>query len=187
MSAWLFDTAVHEKTSGPSPPCTGGPCMRPPRSSSGCSGPRSPSRPGCCCRTTTGAPGPPCSSRVPGRARCELDPCSLLIFPPYVIRSSHVVGPAPCRPSPKGSSGRSRVDRPAGAEGVELLRIRIVGAPAAEGVLLPVLRFRLLHDVAQVEDARLELGRRRDPLDQVVALARGDLGRGARGDSASPM
>ena len=53
-------------------------------------------------------------------------------------------------------------------------------------MLLPVPLFRVVYDVAQVKDARLELGGRSDPLDQVVTLPRRDLRRGARGDFRQP-
>src|SRR4030067_192524 len=69
------------------------------------------------------------------------------------------------------------IDRPAGNEAVEDLRVRRIRASLAEGMHLaePLLGF--LHDVAQVEYARLELGRRGDPLDQGGALPRGGFGR----------
>jgi len=114
-------------------------------------------------------------------------PWSFLIFPPYVIRSSHVSGPLPFPAFSQRLFGSSRGRSSSRAEGVELLRVRVVGASAAERMLFPVTLLGLLDDVAKVEDARLELRRGRDPLDQVVPLAGGDLGGRAEGISARFM
>ena len=85
-----------------------------------------------------------------GQADAELDPLVLLDLPAVRDQVLPRLRPAPFPGLlPEALPVAAGVDRPAGAEGVELLRVRVVGASAAERMLFPVALLGLLDDVGQ--------------------------------------